>query len=258
MPLDPNDPLIPLPWQMDSIRAYRASKAMQAEEDALKMQKLRLDIEKGLEERPESKISKAAELYQAMEQMKQQKEGVPFEEVAKQAALDKGMNLLEASKQQGLYNIEQAGLRGKMAGIEAQLTGQKSLVPTEQYKYQGVSGSALRGQGAGQLSNARRNVFQADYNDFFDMAKFQGADDQQAHQIAIQKSEQKALKSQDKISILLPGGGTFVSTPEKLNQMRDDPNTPQGVREAIITQWGAGNKQTAQSWLSSRIPKAVK
>lgn len=257
MPLDPNDPLIPLPWQMDSIRAYRASKAMQAEEDALKMQKLRLDIEKGLEERPESKISKAAELYQAMEQMKQQKEGVPFEDVAKQAALDKGMNLLEASKQQGLYNIEQAGLRGKMAGIEAQLTGQKSLVPTEQYKYQGVSGTALSGQGATQLSNARRNVFQADYNDFYDMAKFQGANDQQAHQIAIQKSEQKALKSQDKIAILLPGGATFVSTPEKMNQMRDDPNTPEGVRQAIIAQWGAGNKQTAQSWLSSKI-QAVK
>lgn len=258
MPLDPNDPLIPLPWQMDRIRAYRAAKELAAEEDALKMQKLRLDVEEKLSERPESKISKAAELYQAMEQLKQEQEGIPFEAVAKQAALDKNMNLLEANKQQGLYNIEQAGLRGKMAGIEAQLTGQKSLVPTEQYKYQGVSGTALGDQGAAQLSNARRNVFQADYNDFYDMAKFQGADDQQAHQIAIQKSEQKALKSQDKIVIALPGGGTFASTPEKINQMRDDPGTPQEIRDAIIAQWGAGNKQTAQSWLSSRIPKAVK
>jgi hypothetical protein len=258
MPLDPNDPLIPLPWQMDRIRAYRAGKELAAEEDALKMQKLRLDVEEKLSERPESKISKAAELYQAMEQLKQEQEGIPFEAVAKQAALDENMNLLEANKQQGLYNIEQAGLRGKMAGIEAQLTGQKSLVPTEQYKYQGVSGTALGGQGAAQLSNARRNVFQADYNDFYDMAKFQGADDQQAHQIAIQKSEQKALKSQDKIVIALPGGGTFASTPEKINQMRDDPSTPQEIRDAIIAQWGAGNKQTAQSWLSSRIPKAVK
>ena len=50
MALDPNDPLIPMPWQMDSIRAYRASKAMQAEEDALKMQKLRLEIQKMDEE----------------------------------------------------------------------------------------------------------------------------------------------------------------------------------------------------------------
>ena len=47
MALDPNDPLIPMPWQMDSIRAYRESRAMQAEEDALKMQRLRQDVEKG-------------------------------------------------------------------------------------------------------------------------------------------------------------------------------------------------------------------
>jgi hypothetical protein len=238
--------------------AYKQAKQLEGAKKQLEYQKALLDVEEKLSERPESKISKAAELYQTMEQMKQKQEGIPFEDVAKQAALDKGMNLLEANKQQGLYNIEQAGLRGKMAGIEAQLTGQKSLVPTEQYKYQGVSGTTLSGQGAAQLSNARRNVFQADYNDFYDMAKFQGVDDQQAHQIAIQKSEQKALKSQDKIGIMLPGGGTFVSTPEKMNQMRDDPNTPQGVRDAIIAQWGAGNKQTAQSWLSSRIPQAVK
>lgn len=51
MALDPNDPLIPLPWQMDSIRAYRASKALAAEEDALKMQKLRLEVEKMQEEK---------------------------------------------------------------------------------------------------------------------------------------------------------------------------------------------------------------
>lgn len=246
------------PFTLYESDAYKQAKQLEGAKKQLEYQKALLDVESKLAERPESKINKAAEMYQAMEQLKQKQEGIPFEDVAKQAALDKGMSLLEANKQQGLYNIEQAGLRGKMAGIEAQLMGEKGLAPTEKYDYQGVSGAALRGQGAGQLSNARRNVFQADYNDFFDMAKFQGADDQQAHQIAIQKSEQKALKSQDKISILLPGGGTFVSTPEKLNQMRDDPNTPQGVREAIITQWGAGNKQTAQSWLSSRIPKAVK
>jgi hypothetical protein len=52
--LDPQDPLIPMPWQMDSIRAYRANNAAQAaakaEEDSLKMEKLRKDVEKGRQE----------------------------------------------------------------------------------------------------------------------------------------------------------------------------------------------------------------
>ena len=70
MALDPNDPLIPMPWQMEGIRAYRASKAAKAEEDSLRMQQLRLSVEKANEEAGklnvliwdmESKITKLSE-----------------------------------------------------------------------------------------------------------------------------------------------------------------------------------------------------
>ena len=71
MALDPNDPLIPMPWQMDSIRAYRASKAMQAEEDALRMQQLRLSVEKANEETTIGRTSKAADIAAFLEQEKQ-------------------------------------------------------------------------------------------------------------------------------------------------------------------------------------------
>jgi len=238
--------------------AYKQAKALEGAKKELEYEKLKLDLEQKKQETPEAKIALAEDMAIRMEALKQKQQGIEFGDVAKQAALGQGMSLLEASKQQGAADIQNRMLEARGQAMQNILMGGKGLVPTEQYKYQGVSGTALSGQGAAQLSNARRNVFQADYNDFYDMAKFQGADDQQAHQIAIQKSEQKALKSQDKIGIMLPGGGTFVSTPEKMNQMRDDPNTPQGVRDAIIAQWGAGNKQTAQSWLSSRIPKAAK
>ena len=238
--------------QIQSARNFEAAKKQIEYENAL------LTKQEKERETPEAKIALAEDMAIRMEALKQKQQGIEFGDVAKQAALGQGMSLLEASKQQGAADIQNRMLDARSQAMQNILMGGKGLVPTEQYKYQGVSGTALSGQGAAQLSNTRRNVFQADYNDFYDMAKFQGADDQQAHQIAIQKSEQTALKSQDKIGIMLPGGGTFVSTPEKMNQMRDDPNTPQGVRDAIIAQWGAGNKQTAQSWLSSRIPKAAK
>ena len=60
--LDPQDPLIPMPWQMDSIRAYRASKALAAEEGALKMQKLRFEVEKMQEEKVKSQPDYEAKL----------------------------------------------------------------------------------------------------------------------------------------------------------------------------------------------------
>jgi len=60
--LDPQDPLIPLPWQMDSIRAYRASKVLAAEENALKMQKLRFDVEKMQEDKAKSQPDYEAKL----------------------------------------------------------------------------------------------------------------------------------------------------------------------------------------------------
>jgi hypothetical protein len=87
MALDPNDPLIPLPWQMDSIRAYRASKALAAEEDALKMQKLRLEVEKMQEEKAklqpdyEAKLAgdiaeKTSQLQERLNLNKAQKVGI--------------------------------------------------------------------------------------------------------------------------------------------------------------------------------------
>ena len=258
MALDPEDPLIPLPWQMENIRAYRSQRASESEKKQLELEKLRLDLQQKMLETPEGRITQADELYRRMEQQRQLDEGIKMGEVAKIAALDRDMNLLQASKAQGAYDVEKMGLEGRRAAMENILTGGKGLVPVEEYKYQGVSGQAIQGQGAERMSETRRNVFQVDYKDFYDMAKFAGADDQQARQIAIQKSEEKATKSVNKVTIVLPGMGSFTTTPEELNRMRDDPATPKGVKEAIIQQWGSSEQQTASGWLKSRLPNPGK
>ena len=44
--MDPNDPLIPMPWQMGQIRAYRAEQAKKAQEDVMRSQMLEMDFKK--------------------------------------------------------------------------------------------------------------------------------------------------------------------------------------------------------------------
>ena len=95
MALDPEDPLIPLPWQMGNIRAYRAQRALETEKAKIDYQKALMDIQEKMRETPEGRITEAEELAKRSERTKQQLQGIPMEDVAREAALGKGMSLLE-------------------------------------------------------------------------------------------------------------------------------------------------------------------
>lgn len=258
MPLDPNDPLIPMPWQMDDIRAYRASKAMQAEEDALKMEKLRLEVEQKLQERPESKISKAAELYQAMEQIKQKQEGIPFEDVAKQAALDKGMSLLEANKQQGLYNIEQAALRGKMAGIEAQLMGERGLAPTANVDIGGIKRTVLATQAGQAMGDAYDQTYQTMVPKLANTYMAEGHDSDTAYKMASVDARNNLLKERSRGNVTIMSSDMQTSYPipyAKAEAMWRDPKTPPAQRVQLNKIFGEPEQSTAGNWIKTRLGK---
>ena len=71
MALDPKDPLIPMPWQMDDIRAYRAQKQAKLEAELLERQSKELDVRKKMMEDPEFQIQRAGELAQRSLQVEQ-------------------------------------------------------------------------------------------------------------------------------------------------------------------------------------------
>lgn len=258
MALDPNDPLIPLPWQMDSIRAYRASKALAAEEDALKMQKLRLDVEEKLMQRPESKINKAAELYQTMEQMKQQQEGVPFGDVAKKAAIGDNLSLLEASKRQGLYDVEQAGLRGKRAGIEAQLMGQRGLAPTATVSMGGVKQETLPQQVGQTSADIYEQIWRAQVPQLAKSYMAQGYDPDSAVKMAgadVTKNLSKAQSSGKVVLTSKDGMSTISYTNEQAQKMWKDPSTPAFLKAQLNNFFGESEQPKAQSWIQTRLGK---
>ena len=257
--MDRNDPLIPMPWQMDDIRAYRAAKQSEAIKKSMELEQAMLNLEKAREETLAGKVEKAHMIGRMMEGSEQQGKYIPIgEDIQSEMLRTGGPSILKATQMQAELNRRNRGEKMGLLAMENELIGGRGIVPTEKYDYQGVSGETIRGQGVPQISNITRDVYQSDYKNFYDVAKFQGANDQQAHQMATQEAKQKAVKNLDKVTILLPTGGQIVSTPERIGQLRDAPGTPKAVRDAIIEQWGVSGNQSADNWIKSKIPRAVK
>jgi hypothetical protein len=246
------------PFTLYESDAYKNAKALEGAQKQLEYQKALLDVEKKLSERPESKISKAAELYQTMEQMKQQQEGVPFGDVAKKAAIEDNLNLLEASKRQGLYNVEQAGIRGKMAGIEAQLMGQKGLAPTATVSMGGVKQEALPEQVGKTSADIYEQIWRAQVPQLTKAYIAQGYDPDSAVKMAgadVTKNLSKAQSSGKVVLTSKDGMSTISYTNEQAQKMWKDPSTPPFLKAQLNNFFGESEQPKAQSWIQTRLGK---
>jgi len=253
--LDPQDPLIPLPWQMDSIRAYRAEKQMKSDLIASEMQKKQLDLQKAIYENQlstaQGRAAIAAENAIALEQMRQKEEGV---DISKTPNVP-GKSLIDMSKEEGQRLVNQRANQAQRAAIENFLLD-KSILPKAKYEAGGVSGEALLSQAPQTQSNVRRQVYQNDYNDFYDMYLHAGQSPQAAHENAVTAAGQKQMKadSSGKVTVMLPNFGSLTTTPEKLNKLYNAPDTPEPVRNAIGTQWaGEQKKASGSDWVRNKL-----
>lgn len=246
------------PFTLYESDAYKQAKQLEGAKKQLEYQKALLDVESKLAERPESKINKAAEMYQAMEQLKQKQEGIPFEDVAKQAALDKGMSLLEANKQQGLYNIEQAGLRGKMAGIEAQLMGEKGLAPTANVDIGGIKRTVPATQAGQAMGDAYDQTYQTMVPKLANTYMAEGHDSDTAYKMASVDARNSLLKerSQGNVTIMSSDMQTSYPIPyAKAEAMWRDPKTPPAQRVQLNKIFGEPEQSTAGNWIKTRLGK---
>jgi len=253
--LDPQDPLIPMPWQMDSIRAYRAENARAAEENALKMEELRLDVAKKRYaqemDSPSGRATKADLVARELEQMRQKEEGV---DISKTPNVP-GKSLLDMTKEEGQRLVGKRAKEARQMALENYLLD-KSILPKAKYEAGGISGEALAYQAPQTQSNVRRQVYQNDYNDFYDMYLHAGQSPQVAHENAVTAAGQKQMKadSSGKVTVMLPNFGSLTTTPEKLNKLYNAPDTPEPVRNAIGTQWaGEQKKASGSDWVRNKL-----
>jgi len=136
------------PFTLFESDAYKQAKAMKAEEDALKLQKLRMDIAKGQEEADMStaigRASKAGDIAAFLEQEKQKDVGIPIgEEMGSRMVERGGPSILEATKMQGQLDVEAKMRQAKVEAAKNILAGEKSLLPTADINIGGVNRTVL-------------------------------------------------------------------------------------------------------------------
>jgi len=253
--LDPQDPLIPMPWQMDSIRAYRASKAMQAEEDALKMERLRQEVTKGYDETPKGKAGKAADLTAFLEQEKQKEYGIPIgEQMGARMTAQGGPSILEATKMQGELDVESKMRQARVASIENSLAGGKSLLPTADVGMGGVKQTVLASEAGKTGANIYGQIYQSQVPRLADTYIAEGYDRDTAVRMASADVRKELVKASTGGKVILAvGDGTISYSNEEAERKWRDPQTPKVIKTQLNSIFGQQEEPQAASWIKSRL-----
>ena len=253
--LDPEDPLIPMPWQMDSIRAYRASRAMQAEEDALKMERLRQEVTKGYDETPKGKAGKAADLTAFLEQEKQKEYGIPIgEQMGARMTAQGGPSILEATKMQGELDVESKMRQARVASIENSLAGGKSLLPTADVGMGGVKQTVLASEAGKTGANIYGQIYQSQVPRLADTYIAEGYDRDTAVRMASADIRKELVKASTGGKVILAvGDGTISYSNEEAERKWRDPQTPKVIKTQLNSIFGQQEEPQAASWIKSRL-----
>lgn len=258
MPLDPNDPLIPMPWQMDDIRKYRAAQQFEAARKQLQYEKDVMDVQERMRKTPEGRITEAEELSKRAQEIRQKREGIPFGDVARDVALGQDKNLLEASKAQGAYDIEQAGMKGRLAGIEAQLMGSKALVPTATVSMGGVKQQVLPEQAGETSKNIYGQIYRSQVPQLADTYMAEGFDRDTAIRMASADIRKELVKASTGGKVVLTsndGMSTISYSNEQAQKMWKDPSTPKFIKTQLNNFFGESEQPNAGSWIKTRLGK---
>jgi len=254
--LDPEDPLIPMPWQMDSIRAYRASRAMQAEEDALKMERLRQEVTKGYDETPKGKAGKAADLTAFLEQEKQKEYGIPIgEQMGARMTAQGGPSILEATKMQGELDVESKMRQARVASIENSLAGGKSLLPTADVGMGGVKQTVLASEAGRTGANIYGQIYQTQVPQLAATYEAEGQSRDTAIKMASAdvRSKLTGAASSGKIPLIAANGNPIFITVPQAVQLLDSDITPKYMKDQLEEALGGKQQPQAASWIKTRL-----
>ena len=260
MALDPNDPLIPMPWQMDSIRAYRASRAMQAEEDALKMERLRQDVAKGREDEtmstPIGRAGRAADIAAFLEQQKQKESGIPIGEgIGAKMTAPGGPSILEASRMQGELDVSAKVGEARREAMMNFAAGEKSLLPTANINLGGVSRTVLAPQAGKAGADIYSQIYQTQVPQLAATYEAEGQSRDTAIKMASAdvRSKLTGAASSGKIPLIAANGNPIFITVPQAAQLLSSDSTPQFMKNQIEEALGGKEQPVAASWIKSRL-----
>jgi len=255
MALDPNDPLIPLPWQMEGIREYRKQRALEAEKDRLAYQKAAIELEEKMLETPEGRIAQAEELTKRAEETRQKREGVKFGDVARQVAMDEGKSLLAAGMAQRDYDINQRVLAARQGAIENILTGEKGLIPTAKVDVGGMTATVPFSSGGEAMASSYGQIYRNMVPQLAQTYMAEGFERDDAIRMASEAVRNQLIKAGSSGKVVLAGAdgvSTISYSNEEAQRMWKDPKTPKHLRDQLNGFFGAQEGPTASDWVKNQ------
>jgi len=241
--------------------AYRQAKAMQAEENALKLQKLRMDIARGQEESDMStaigRAGRAADVAAFLEQEKQKESGIPIgEEMGARMIAKGGPSILEATKMQGQLDVEARARQARVDAAKNYLAGERSLLPTASVDVGGVKQTVLAPEVGRTTADINQQIFQAQVPQLTKAYIAQGYDPDTAVKMAGSDVTKNLFKAQSSGKVVLTssdGMSTISYTNEQAQKMWRDPSTPKFIKTQLNNFFGESEEPAAANWIKSRL-----
>jgi hypothetical protein len=241
--------------------AYKQAKSMKAEEDALKLQKLRMDIAKGQEEADMStaigRASKAGDIAAFLEQEKQKDVGIPIgEEMGAKMTAKGGPSILEATRMQGELDVEARARQARRDAAMNFAAGEKSLLPTANVDLGGVKQTVLAGQAGKTSADIYGQIYRNQVPQVAATYEAEGFDKDTAIRMASQDVRKELVKASTGGKVVLTGAdglSTISYNNEQAERMWRDPKTPKAIRDQLNNFFGQSEEPKAQSWIKTRL-----
>jgi len=213
-------------------------------------------LQEKMRETPESKIALAEDMAMRREALKQKQQGIEFGDVAKNAALQEDLSLLEASKKQGAADIENRMLAARGQAMENILMGGKGLVPTATVNMGGVKQQVLPEQVGRTTADINEQIFQAQVPQLTKAYIAQGYDPDTAVKMAGSDVTKNLFKAQSSGKVVLTsndGMSTISYTNEQAQKMWKDPSTPKFIKTQLNNFFGESEQPAAGNWIKTRL-----
>jgi hypothetical protein len=249
------------PFKLFESDAYRQAQAMQAEENALKLEKLRMDIAKSREEEtmstPIGRAGRAGEIAAFLEQEKQKDVGIPLSEQMGSRMVEKGgPSILEATKMQGELDVESKIREARRMSMENLLAGEKSLLPTASVDLGGVKQTVLAPQAGKTTADIYGQIYRNQVPQVAATYEAEGFDRDSAIRMASQDVRKELVKASSGGRVVLAGAdgvSTISYNNEQAERMWRDPKTPKAIRDQLNNFFGQSEEPKAQSWIKTRL-----
>lgn len=241
-----------------AMQQMQYDKAMRSE---LELQKLQFDVAKAREDYDMStalgRAGKAGDIAAFLEQEEQKIKGIPLEaDMSARMTQQGGPSILEATKMQGLQDVENKTRIARRDAAMNFAAGEKSLLPTAAVDLGGIKQTVLAPEAGKTSANIYGQIYKSQVPQVAATYEAEGFDRDTAVRMASQDVRKELIKASTSGKVVLTGAdglSTISYSNEQAERMWSDPKTPKGIKDQLNNFFGQAQEPAAATWIKSRL-----